>query len=154
MVDAEVRMPKRDGLVFGPAATKASWERKHREFFHSIIGITDCVFRGAASRTQQLHAQRMLTLHAGPRPEGHLVRHHCQNDSVAERTCCNPLHLSWGTPKQNVGDAVRAQHMTFQNPEHPINNEHSCPHCGKTGQGMIMFRWHFDNCRSLHNVGD
>ena len=24
--------------------------------------------------------------------------------------------------------------------------EHTCPHCGKTGKGRTMFRWHFKNC--------
>lgn len=24
----------------------------------------------------------------------------------------------------------------------------SCPHCGKTGQKVVMARWHFDNCKS------
>ena len=25
-----------------------------------------------------------------------------------------------------------------------------CPHCGKTGKGAIMNRWHFDNCKSIN----
>lgn len=24
--------------------------------------------------------------------------------------------------------------------------DHTCPHCGKTGKGRTMFRWHFKNC--------
>jgi hypothetical protein len=24
----------------------------------------------------------------------------------------------------------------------------TCPHCGKSGKGMIMGRWHMDNCKS------
>ena len=26
---------------------------------------------------------------------------------------------------------------------------HSCPHCGKEGKGLIMFRFHFDNCKLI-----
>jgi len=25
--------------------------------------------------------------------------------------------------------------------------EHTCPHCQKIGKGVLMFRWHFDNCK-------
>jgi hypothetical protein len=31
--------------------------------------------------------------------------------------------------------------------DHPVVTiESTCPHCGKTGKGNIMKRWHFDNC--------
>ena len=26
-------------------------------------------------------------------------------------------------------------------------NESTCPHCGKTGKGSSMMRWHFSNCK-------
>ena len=145
-------MSQYDGLALGPAATRERWAKVHRDFYDSITGKSDCVFQGSARRTQQLYAQRMLTMRCGPRPEGHLVRHHCENDSCAEQTCCNPLHLSWGTPKQNTADAVEAGHMTFQRPSHPMYIKVACPHCGKVGASMIMSRWHFGNCRSLRNA--
>ena len=25
----------------------------------------------------------------------------------------------------------------------------NCPHCNKSGKGMIMFKWHFDRCRFI-----
>ena len=28
--------------------------------------------------------------------------------------------------------------------------DHTCPHCGKTGKGRAMFRWHFKNCKKLN----
>lgn len=28
----------------------------------------------------------------------------------------------------------------------------SCPHCGKSGRGCVMSRWHFDNCKVRANV--
>jgi hypothetical protein len=39
----------------------------------------------------------------------------------------------------------------FFNPEiGRMHAEHmlTCPHCGKTGHGNIMMRWHFDNCKT------
>lgn len=26
-----------------------------------------------------------------------------------------------------------------------------CPHCGKLGHGSVMYKWHFDNCKTLSN---
>jgi hypothetical protein len=39
---------------------------------------------------------------AGPIPAGLVVMHHCDNP-----VCCNPVHLSVGTARENVLDAVR-----------------------------------------------
>ena len=41
------------------------------------------------------------TLENGPVPEGHVIRHSCDNPP-----CCNPDHLLSGTPAENVQDAV------------------------------------------------
>lgn len=37
----------------------------------------------------------------------------------------------------------------FKKGEIPLVNkiEHTCQHCGKKGKGMIMKRWHLDNCK-------
>ena len=24
-----------------------------------------------------------------------------------------------------------------------------CPHCGKEGKGSAMYKWHFNNCKSI-----
>jgi len=29
------------------------------------------------------------------------------------------------------------------------NKIHTCPHCGKIGKSPSMFRWHFDNCKTI-----
>jgi len=33
----------------------------------------------------------------------------------------------------------------------PARIERQCPHCGKVGNGGVMKRWHFDNCK-LNNI--
>ena len=30
---------------------------------------------------------------------------------------------------------------------HHFQKEHTCPHCGKIGKGVNMFKWHFDRCK-------
>ena len=32
---------------------------------------------------------------------------------------------------------------------HPSQKYHVCPHCGKKGKGMTMFRYHFDKCKFI-----
>lgn len=39
----------------------------------------------------------------GPIPDGMQVRHLCHN-----RLCCNPMHLDYGTAKQNTQDSIDA----------------------------------------------
>lgn len=33
---------------------------------------------------------------------------------------------------------------------HNIIQYHTCPHCGKKGKGIVMFRHHFDNCKKRY----
>lgn len=37
---------------------------------------------------------------------------------------------------------------------HPICQQYECPHCGKIGKGINMFRWHFDNCKVKETIGE
>lgn len=46
-----------------------------------------------------------------------------------------------------LGGAVQAKRL--EDGTHNFITEHICPHCGKSGKSASMFRWHFDNCRSL-----
>lgn len=42
-----------------------------------------------------------LVLHGFPKPKGMKALHTCDNPP-----CCNPLHLFWGTQKDNVDDMI------------------------------------------------
>lgn len=44
-----------------------------------------------------------LLLSGRPRPDGMVARHSCRN-----RLCVNPAHLSWGTHRDNMLDAVES----------------------------------------------
>jgi hypothetical protein len=48
---------------------------------------------------------RAHELEHGPAPAGMQVMHSCNN-----KICCNPAHLSAGTPTQNTNDAYRRSH--------------------------------------------
>ena len=135
------------GLASGPAANAAKWEREHREFYDSIQNWAGCFSKGDAQRTKQLYAERMLTFKEGPRPAGAVVRHLCENDSTSQDPCCNPAHLTWGTPVENAQDGIAAGNRNFQHSDHPTQRTVTCPVCGKVGKEMIMRRWHFDRCR-------
>ena len=39
------------------------------------------------------------------------------------------------------------QRTQLQRGNHPSQQTRTCPHCGKTGNGGGMLRWHFDSCK-------
>jgi len=57
--------------------------------------------------------------------------------------------------RKNPELAARIRHKGAEaNGRSPNNNwrqQLTCPHCGKTGNGGNMHRWHLDNCRSYHH---
>ena len=135
------------GLREGPQAMADACRNRRHAFYDSIKDKTECVSKGAARRTQQKYAERMLTIKEGPRPEGAYVRHLCERDSTSESPCCNPNHLTWGTPSENTADGIdRGNHNWQTDPNHPVNLDVQCPHCAVVGKKMIMMRWHFDRC--------
>ena len=92
----------------------------------------------------------------GPRPfQKAVCRHLCENDSQAHKRengfVCT-AHTTWGTYSENNMDRSpedRAKGAAIVNarPDSPNKVEVTCPHCGKTGQKLVMAQWHFDNCR-------
>lgn len=45
-----------------------------------------------------------------------------------------------------TGKKLPAHSDWHKNNDHHTKNVVACPHCNKTGKGMVMQRWHFDNC--------
>ena len=88
----------------------------------------------------------------GPRPPGMVCRHTCENDSMAPNGFVCLAHTEWNTYSQNLLDQdpihrwKRAKKLSSQ-PDHNSKVDVTCPHCGKSGQKLIMARWHFDNCK-------
>ena len=93
----------------------------------------------------------------GPPPfEGAMCRHLCENDSMARNGFVCTAHTTWGTAYENKMDQSpenRAKggrisgKIWASRPDHPNKVQVTCPHCGKTGQKIIMGRWHFNNCK-------
>jgi len=97
--------------------------------------------------------RRVLTKREGPRPTpNHLCRHLCANDSQSHKrvdgfVCV--IHICWGTRSENEMDkpietrlaTVKAAGKTA------CNLEYTCPHCGLSGRGPAIKRWHFDRCK-------
>lgn len=52
--------------------------------------------------------------------------------------------------KRRISSAEARQLATdrIKNGTHNMLTTLACPHCGKKGQGTVMKRWHFDNCKS------
>lgn len=108
---------------------------------------------GAVTRKLDL----LMTEHYGPRPEGMLIRHLCENDSSAPNgfVCCNPEHLAWGTVSENTFDTIKdGKHFSIRYPERAANHFKkmnatllTCPHCGVSMNVGCAKQWHFDKCK-------
>jgi len=111
-------------------------------------------------------ARKILIQREGPPPfEGAVCRHLCENDSMAPNGIVCTAHTTWGTWSENNGcdkspenRAKGGKHrspnggrisgkIVANRPDSSCRLEVTCPHCGKTGQKIIMGRWHFDNCK-------
>lgn len=72
------------------------WEWTH--FINGSNGYGQCKYKGEFYRAHRL----AYMMFYGPIPKDNVIRHSCDNPS-----CCNPMHLSRGTQKDNAQDAVR-----------------------------------------------
>jgi len=93
------------------------------------------------------------------------TRHMCNNNTKHGGKCVNPLHLAFGTAKENSNDipvAVRVKSAQaaggkssksqLKKGTHIMQQKSKvvCPHCGKIGTNLIaMKRHHFDNCKEV-----
>ena len=98
------------------------------------------------SRVQgKRQAREELTRREGPPPfPSAICRHLCKNDSTAPNGFVCTLHTTWGTYSENNMDQGEA--MWARQPDNQCRVQVTCPHCGKTGQKLVVLRWHFDNC--------
>ena len=86
-----------------------------------------------------------------------VCRHLCENDSQAPNGFVCILHTTWGTRIENEADKSpemrsKGAKAVSSMPNNVNKTLSTCPHCGKTGQTMIMKRWHFDRCKLNHSV--
>ena len=68
------------------------WMAYRTKHGYGMIGL------GGKGNPERSHRVAWLLTH-GPIPEGELIRHSCDNPP-----CCNPAHLSPGTPGDNMAD--------------------------------------------------
>lgn len=72
---------------------------------------------------------------------------HISRTGALQRAAVTATNHISKRPKINPfmnGDAARA---AAASPNHIKNKNFTCPHCGRSGWGLSMLRWHFDNCR-------
>ncbi len=93
----------------------------------------------AEPRTFKWRAHRYIWTHLnGPIPEGLVVLHSCDNPS-----CVNPAHLSLGTVKDNVRDALEKRRL-----KHPMTKLH-----GETNAACKLTDQQVQEIRTLYASG-
>jgi hypothetical protein len=92
----------------------------------------------------------------GPRPEGAICRHLCENDTTAPNGFICILHTTWGTQAENMADRPLHkrggwQASAIRDPEKDRRRaniagtaaskiEHTCQHCGRIVRGPSIGR--------------
>jgi hypothetical protein len=75
----------------------------------------------------------------------------------------NRWNFRWQEKSENSREMGKRVKTGFQvgntianDPDHISQKTYLCPYCGKTGQGLVMYRDHFDNCkkRYIHLIQD
>lgn len=69
-------------------------------------------------KTYLAHRLSLVLFYGGKEEQNKQALHSCDNP-----TCCNPYHLRWGTPKNNVEDAIKRHRKTdpptYHGEKHP-----------------------------------
>lgn len=111
--DYLAKLKKRSTITEAGCWELRSYRHKSRAWDGGTGYGTMC-YRGRNWRANRLGYH----LGKGPIPEGHVVRHTCDNQS-----CCNPDHLVTGTQKDNIADCIARGNQQF----HPSHYTH-CKH--------------------------
>ena len=91
---------------------------------------------------KNLRAHRVMAeLVYGPRPEGMVVRHSCDNPP-----CINPDHLSFGTHKDNVADKFARGRANI-----PFGESHA--HSKLTAESVLAIRAEYGSGISYDKLG-
>lgn len=67
---------------------------------------------------------------------------HASQNGYRKKDVENGTHNFLGGKIQSKHNQRRLKEKT-----HHLLKKECCPYCNKTGTGMIMKRWHFDNCK-------
>jgi hypothetical protein len=97
---------------------------------------------GAGGLPGESTRKKLSDIKKGKKPNNY-GKKYCSGKSEAKKRsklgCNNP---QWGIPRADeVKEKLRQAQLGIP------KEEKICPHCGKTGGGGSMIRWHFDNCK-------
>ena len=112
----------------------------------AVNSKTGEVLKGRSGRYK---ARWFLEQREGPPPfEKAVCRHLCENDSMMRNGFVCTLHTTWGSSSENYYDqSPEMKAKSASSPNNPNKVQATCPHCGKTGQKLVMGKWHFDRCK-------
>lgn len=75
----------------------------------------------------------------------------------SQASAASPNHMSkdpenvkkWQAASISVGAALIASKASRSSPNRVSIKHLTCPHCGKNGVGLVMYRHHFDKCKRV-----
>lgn len=125
------------GLEFTESHKKRLSETKSGKTWEDIYGV-----EGARAKRKQNSA-----------PKGPMSNERRKNISLAKKGMNSPH--SWSDESRNKVSkklaGIKKSEETIQKMKHSAKIEKTCPHCGLTGSGPSMQRWHFKNCNHAKN---